>query len=365
MVTAQRPDDDLTAVVRQRLQSLLAEIPPRRAVASAAEASGVGDADGPPAHGGPRPAPRSEPARPGAGVFGHDGDLGTRNLGAVQLYDPPLPLASVLQPGRLALEAATGSVPEVARSRRRPQGRPAPAATDERDAAVVAPLSPPAEPDPGLPGRARSAATAAAPAVRQFLRDHLVVVGIVVLTGCLWGGYSLFQARTAPVATAAVAPSVSVGAASPTPSPSPTVTLLVHVLGEVRKPGVVRLPEGARVQDALAAAGGLTKRADPGALNLAAPVSDGAQLTVGRSGDDSGLTGAEVDGTGPGQPAALNLNTATLDQLDTLPGVGPVTAQKILAWRDEHERFRDVAELQEVPGIGPKSYAEIAPRVRV
>lgn len=231
----------------------------------------------------------------------------------------------------------------------------------------------PAEPPPqGLPeapaGRSLEAARAALPRVREFVREHLVVVGIVVLTGCLWGGYSLLQARSTPVATAAAAPSVEVS--TPEPSASSTPTLLVHVLGEVRRPGVVRVPQGARVRDIILAAGGLTKRADPGALNLAAPVGDGAQLVLGRDGDDTEVRGAESAGSGSGSgsaegTAAIDLNTATLAQLDTLPGVGPVTAQKILDWREEHDRFRSVAELQEVDGIGPKSYAEIAPRVRV
>ncbi len=188
-----------------------------------------------------------------------------------------------------------------------------------------------------------------------------------MLSGVLWGGYSLMQARTVPVAAAAPQPSVAVSAAPPSPSATAAAKLLVHVLGEVRRPGVVTLPEGARVKDALSAAGGLTRRARPGDLNLAAPVADGAQLIVGRAGSQMrGAGGSGGGGTGgAGAPAKIDLNTATAEQLDALPGVGPVTAQKILAWRTEHGRFRSVAELQEVDGIGPKSYAEIAPHVRV
>jgi len=196
---------------------------------------------------------------------------------------------------------------------------------------------------------------------RQFVREHLVVIGIIVLAGCLWGAYSMFQARTSAVAVAAPAPSVQVSVPAMTPSPS--ATLLVHVLGEVRRPGVVSLPDGARVQDAIASAGGLTKRARPGELNLAARVTDGAQLVIGRSG--SSVNGSVAAGGNVDPAAAIDLNTATLAQLDTLPGVGPVTAQKILSWREQHGRFRSVAELQEVDGIGPKSYAQIASRVRV
>jgi len=200
---------------------------------------------------------------------------------------------------------------------------------------------------------------------RAFVKEHLVVIGIIVLTGCMWGGYSLFQARTSSVAIAASEPSVQVSvAAAPSPSLSAQSTVLVHVLGQVRRPGVVSLPEGARVQDALAAAGGLTRLARPGDLNLAARVSDGAQLVIGRAGSTMNDAAAAAGGT-PGADAVIDLNAATVEQLDTLPGVGPVTAAKILAWREEHGRFRAVAELQEVDGIGPKSYADIAPRVRV
>lgn len=363
MGTPQRSDDDdLTAVVRQRLQTLLAEIPPRRAVPADAVASErpARSADAAPRLAG-APAPRGE---------GRPVRSPRVNTGAAQHYDPPLALSGVLQPDALALVAAgtsrAGAAPEP-----QPSELPAshPPAGDEAVAGVAATPQLPAEPSRQsaatvVAGRALAAATAVAPRVREFVREHLVVVGIVVLTGCLWGGYSLLQARTAPVATAAVAPSVEVSAAAPSTSPTPT--LLVHVLGEVRRPGVVRVPQGARVRDAIAAAGGLTKRADPGMLNLAAPVGDGAQLVIGRDGDDSEIRGTESTGSGSTDAAAtIDLNTATLAQLDTLPGVGPVTAQKILDWRAEHTRFRTVAELQEVDGIGPKSYAEIAPHVRV
>lgn len=199
--------------------------------------------------------------------------------------------------------------------------------------------------------------------MRQFLRDHLVVIGIIVLTGCMWGGYSLFQSRTTAVALPSTGPGVQVSVTVPSASPTPTV--LVHVLGEVERPGVVTLPEGSRVRDALAAAGGLTDRAVPGELNLAARVSDGTQLVIGRRGSQLRASTAPGGTAGAAADATLDLNTATLEQLDTLPGVGPVTAAKILAWRDAHQRFRTVAELQEVDGIGPKSYAQIAPRVRV
>ena len=220
------------------------------------------------------------------------------------------------------------------------------------------------------PARAAPAATLAVLAggagrrMREFTKEHLAAVVVVVLVGCGWTAYSLLQARSTPVAVAAT-PTVL---ASPTPTPSRTPTVLVHVLGAVRSPGVVELPQGARVSDAIAKAGGLTAAADPGELNLAAAVADGSQLVIGTRGRPRGeLRGDGVEGgTGPaGSSATVSLNTATLEQLDTLPGVGPVTAQKILDWRKEHGRFTSVTELQEVDGIGPKTYADIAQNVRV
>ena len=158
----------------------------------------------------------------------------------------------------------------------------------------------------------------------------------------------------------------------------------MHVLGAVRRPGVVSLPERARVSDALEAAGGLKADADPAELNLAQLLADGQQVVVGTakrpSGqvrDGAGTTGSTGSGagdsgssgsgsrSGPGAASQVDLNRATLAQLEELPGVGPVTAAKILAWRDEHSQFSRVEELQEIDGIGPKTYAQLAPRVRV
>ena len=150
---------------------------------------------------------------------------------------------------------------------------------------------------------------------------------------------------------------------------------MVHVLGAVRSPGLVTLPAQARVQDAVDAAGGFTRRADPGELNLAQPLQDGQQVLIGTTGhpegevrSTSGAGGGSSAGTAPGSPSAgavLDLNQADAPQLEELPGVGPVTAGAIVAWRTEHGRFGRIEELQEVDGIGPKTYAQIAPHVRV
>ncbi|WP_203567154.1 helix-hairpin-helix domain-containing protein [Aestuariimicrobium ganziense] len=140
--------------------------------------------------------------------------------------------------------------------------------------------------------------------------------------------------------------------------------------GQVRKPGVVRLPTGARVHDAVTAAGGTTGQADLGSLNLAAVVTDGSQVVVGRRGGPSSVVSQapDADAGGPaGQPGSgkLNINTATVAQLEELPGVGPVTAASIVSWREQHGRFTRIEELQEVDGIGPKTYARLAEHVTV
>lgn len=205
----------------------------------------------------------------------------------------------------------------------------------------------------------------------EFGRRHAMVLIAVVLVGCGWTGFTLLSARSTPIATAIETSASTAGAPAPagsvTPQASPTpAQILVHVLGAVRRPGVVRLSLGARVFEAVDAAGGMAAEARPGQLNLAAPLQDGAQVVIGTRADSSTLRPAQGDDDGSASgPTTLDLNQATLAQLDTLPGVGPVTAQKIIDWRQLHRRFSRIQELQEVDGIGPKSYAEIAPHVRV
>jgi competence protein ComEA len=125
--------------------------------------------------------------------------------------------------------------------------------------------------------------------------------------------------------------------------------LVVHVVGAVRRAGLFRLRDGSRVADALARAGGPTRHADLAAVNLAAPLVDGEQVVVPRRGPD----GSAAVTAAPGAGAKVSLGSATVDQLDELPGVGPVTAQKIVDWRATHGPFRSVDDLDDVPGIGP------------
>ena len=129
--------------------------------------------------------------------------------------------------------------------------------------------------------------------------------------------------------------------------------LVVYVVGAVRRAGLVRIPEGARVADALERAGGPSRRADLTLVNLAAPVADGQQIVIPvRAPPGAGVGAAAAPGA-PGTGAKVSLASATLEQLDALPGIGPVTAQKILDWRQSHGPLRSVDDLDAVPGIGP------------
>jgi competence protein ComEA len=151
----------------------------------------------------------------------------------------------------------------------------------------------------------------------------------------------------------------------------------VHVTGQVTEPGVVELAVGDRVVDAVRAAGGFTTDADQSRLNLARPLVDGEQVWVGRPGEEppllaplAGAAPGSSGGTAPTGEAAtaaplLDLNAANQAQLEELPGIGPVTAGRILAWRDEHERFSTVEELMEVSGIGERTFAQLEPVVTV
>jgi competence protein ComEA len=139
--------------------------------------------------------------------------------------------------------------------------------------------------------------------------------------------------------------------------------VVVHVAGAVRQPGVYKLPANARVDDAVAEAGGPTRRADLGGLNLAATVEDGRQVLVPERARAGGTAPAAGTAAAPAEGQPLNLNTATLEQLDTLSGIGPTTAQKIVEFREERGGFGSVEELGEIPGIGDKRLATLREEV--
>jgi competence protein ComEA len=179
---------------------------------------------------------------------------------------------------------------------------------------------------------------------RQLLAGAAVALLLLVLAGRLLlrpGASASMRVPPPVMPTGTVAATASAKA------------VVVDVVGAVRRPGLYRLTEGARVADALARAGGATARAQLDLVNLAAPISDGEQIVVPRRGAAPPAAGAPSGGA-TGLPAGpVHLNTATLEQLDALPGVGPVTAQKILDYRQEHGAFGSVDELDAIPGIGP------------
>lgn len=203
-------------------------------------------------------------------------------------------------------------------------------------------------------------------------RRQVLLVVILAAVACAFAVAQAFQhrARVTDVPVTTIGVSTPAGAASPGAVVGPTAAALVvvHVVGRVARPGVVRLPIGSRVKDAVAAAGGPARRADLSTLNLARVVTDGEQVVVGNrsSGSPTGST-PPPNGTGGQLPGSglVNLNSATLADLDSLPHIGPVLAQRILDFRTEHGRFSSVDELNEVSGIGEKTFADLQPLVTV
>lgn len=167
-----------------------------------------------------------------------------------------------------------------------------------------------------------------------------------------------------PTSTTARSP----GAAPGTEAAKPADDLVIDVVGKVRRPGIVTVPKGSRVYEAIAAAGGLKGKVDAGTVNMARVLTDGEQLLIGTTpaAVPGAGAGAATGGAAPGGPTAkINLNTATAEQLDTLPGVGPVTAQAILSWRQENGRFTSVDDLLDVKGIGDATLADLRNLVTV
>ncbi|MHC6592644.1 helix-hairpin-helix domain-containing protein [Arthrobacter sp. C152] len=194
---------------------------------------------------------------------------------------------------------------------------------------------------------------------------------ILPLNGATPGGAPAEAAGTAP--GGAAEPDSTGGPAVPPGSPGALV--VVHVAGAVARPGVVQLPQGSRVHDAIAAAGGGSAGADLDRLNLALVVEDGRRIYVPQAGEElpdaSAGVGPEAagetagGGAGPGPAAKVNLNTADVGELDALPKVGPVLAQRIVDWRKEHGPFKSIEEVDAVDGVGPKMLEALLPLVTV
>jgi competence protein ComEA len=173
------------------------------------------------------------------------------------------------------------------------------------------------------------------------------LVCLVVLL-ILWRHHGR-SASAASLQVAPIVPKRAPRAASP--------LLVVDIAGAVRQPGLVRIPHGARVADAIARAGGFASSALRDAVNLAAPVADGQQVLVPARGSPASTVAAGTSASASGGP--VSLSTASAEQLDALPGVGPVTAQKIVAYRQQHGPFTSVEGLDAISGIGPSRIADL------
>jgi competence protein ComEA len=179
---------------------------------------------------------------------------------------------------------------------------------------------------------------------RQLFGGAVAVAVLLVLAVRHFGGGA---SATAPV----------VDPIRVAPRPAAERRLVVDVAGDVRRPGLYRLRAGSRVQDAILAAGGATRKAQLDAVNLAAPIADGEQIVVPGSGAGGAAAASSPAGSSPSAP--LDLNSATLEQLEALPGIGPVTAQKILDYRQTHGAFHSVSELEGISGFGPAHLAQL------
>lgn len=191
------------------------------------------------------------------------------------------------------------------------------------------------------------------------------VSALVLVCLCAAGATAWFMVGARPAPETAPAPRPE-GPASPAPAESaPDGEVVVHVGGEVESPGIVVLPSGSRVADAIEAAGGLSPGSDPGLLNLARPLLDGEQVLVGATPppDPAAAGGPGPPGAAPG--SLIDLNTATPEQLQTLPGIGPVLAQRIVDHRTASGGFTSVAQLRDVSGIGDRRFAELSGLVHV
>ena len=208
--------------------------------------------------------------------------------------------------------------------------------------------------------------------LRDRLRslDRRELAGLLVVAAIIVGGAGLWYVRSLPSSVAVQASTdrdPPPGIAEATPSPTPT-TIVVDVAGWVKRPGVYEFRQGDRVIDAIRMAGGGKSGADLAAINLAAMLTDGQQIVVLKKGSTgtaaSGGGSGAVPRSGGAEPL-VNLNTATLDQLESLPGIGPALGQRILDYRQEHGPFRSVEDLLNVSGIGEKRLGDLRSKVSV
>lgn len=183
---------------------------------------------------------------------------------------------------------------------------------------------------------------------RQALVGAVLLVALLAIAGKLLAG------QEAEPVEAGGSPAVVVSTAT-----AELPQVVVHVVGAVRRPGLYRLDEGSRVADAVDHAGGPTRKADLAGVNLAAPLLDGSQVVVPRRGARAVQGGAVQDASSSAPAGPLHLSTATAEQLDALPGVGPVTAQRIVEYRELNGPFRSIDDLDAVAGIGPSRLEQL------
>jgi competence protein ComEA len=236
----------------------------------------------------------------------------------------------------------------------------------------------------GSPVRLRDRVAARFPIRVDPGRRGALAVGAAVLVAAVVTGLWLAADKPQPLAVSATPPApvgalvgptsppASIGTVGPAAVPasvaaSSAAEVVVDVAGKVRRPGLYHLPAGARVDDAITAAGGARHGVDLSSLNLAAMLVDGQQIAVGRPGAAPGAAApvAGADPSAASTAAPVELNTATLEQLETLPGVGPVTAQKILDWRTANGSFTSIDQLRDVSGIGDVRFADLHDLVTV
>ncbi|MFC9154864.1 helix-hairpin-helix domain-containing protein [Streptomyces bauhiniae] len=209
-------------------------------------------------------------------------------------------------------------------------------------------------------------------------RRGVGALGVVLVLAAVLAGQHFWAGRTESVSAPQVvreAPAargkgaegsgVGAGVGAVAASASPGAQIVVDVSGKVRDPGIRRLPSGSRVADALKAAGGVRPGVREEGLNRARFLVDGEQIVVGASGapPPAGVGAGAVAPAGGGPSTPVSLGTATVEQLDTLPGVGPVLAQRIIDYRTQHGGFRSVDELRQVDGIGDRRFSDLRARV--